>query len=221
MKEEKTKLLTVSEVAKALGVNVTTIRYYNRTGLIWSERDGENNYRYYNEEQLPNFKIILNLRQLGFSVEKIKEIKENIGIKNYDAIIKMMQEQEEEYKKEIDEIKEKIRLLEDKRKHIEYLNDINKVDPNYITFDKETHGIKRRAEGVFYIKNIDGIDYAVFYAGKKMSERDAINKLFEKVEELGYHSVGDLRMETINPEINSEEEHRKIKIFKIPIKSLT
>lgn len=224
MEKDKRKYLTVSEVAKILGVNVTTIRYYNRAGLIWSERD-ENNYRYYDERQIPNFKIILYLRKMGFSVETIKEIRKHLILKDYDFVLNQIEELENEYKKEIEEIYKKMESLENCKRRIEYLNEVLEAEPDYIEIDSAAHGFKQKDGGVFYIKNYEGQDFAVYYVDLKtqlkVSDREAVNTLYEKVEENGYIPIGDLRIETVNPIVNPYNEDRKIKIFKIPIKSLT
>ena len=74
MKKDEKEYLTLGEVAEILGINKTTLRHYNREGLIEFERDAENNYRYYHKNQINNFRIILNFRKVGFSIEEIKEI---------------------------------------------------------------------------------------------------------------------------------------------------
>ena len=51
---DKENYLTVSEVAKILGINKNTILHYDREGVIFSKRD-VNNYRYYHKEQIKNF----------------------------------------------------------------------------------------------------------------------------------------------------------------------
>ena len=224
MEKDKRKYLTVSEVAKILGVNVTTIRYYNRAGLIWSERD-ENNYRYYDERQIPNFKIILYLRKMGFSVETIKEIRKHLILKDYDFVLNQIEELENEYKKEIEEIYKKMESLENCKRRIEYLNEVLEAEPDYIEIDSATHGFKHKDGGVFYIKNYERQDFAIYYVDLKtqlkVSDREAVNILYEKVEENGYIPIGDLRIETVKPIVNPYNENKKIKIFKIPIKSLT
>ena len=224
MEKDKRKYLTVSEVAKILGVNVTTIRYYNRVGLIWSERD-ENNYRYYDERQIPNFKIILYLRKMGFSVETIKEIRKHLILKDYNFVLEKIKKRNEEYKREIEEIYKKMESLENCEKRVEYLSEIFEVVPDYIERNSANHEFKQEDKGIFYIKNSEGENFGIYYvdlrAQLKISDRDAVNILYEKIEENGYIPIGDLRIETINPIINTQNENKKIKIFKIPIKSLT
>lgn len=220
MKEKTTKNLTVNELAKILNINVTTVRYYNRKGLFWSERN-ENNYRYYDEKNIQNFKIILYLRKIGFSIEAIKKMREIVVSQNYETIVKMIHEKEEECRREIEKIEKNIKDLENYRKHMEYMNDIIKIDSDYVMFDTETNEMKKKNSGIFYIKNDEGEEYGIFYVESEISDREAVNTLYEKIEENGYEATGDLLIETLNSPIRADREDEKIKIFKIPIKSLT
>ena len=138
MKKDEKEYLTLGEVAEILGINKTTLRHYNREGLISFERDEENNYRYYHKNQIENFKVILNLRKVGFSIEKIKEIKQFIIEKKYDLIIKSVNKRLDEYAEEMKEIQKNIEILEENKKFMEYLNEISEVDPEFLSANKET-----------------------------------------------------------------------------------
>lgn len=104
MKKDEKEYLTLGEVAEILGINKTTLRHYNREGLISFERDEENNYRYYHKNQIDNFKVRLNLRKVGFSIEKIKEIKQYMIGKKYDLVLEIVNKRLNEYLEEIKEI---------------------------------------------------------------------------------------------------------------------
>ncbi len=72
------KGLTIGKVAKAAGVNVETIRYYERLGLlpepmrkssVWGH-----GYRMYQEKELNQLLFIREAKNLGFSLKEIKEL---------------------------------------------------------------------------------------------------------------------------------------------------
>ena len=121
MKENRSELLTVGEVAEILGVNKNTILHYDRKGLICSIRS-DNNYRYYHKKQINAFREILNLRKIGFSIEKVKTIKKYENSSKYDVILNMVEQKKEEYKKEIENIERNMKVLESYKKHTEYRN---------------------------------------------------------------------------------------------------
>lgn len=221
MKKDEKEYLTLGEVAEILGINKTTLRYYNREGLISFERDEENNYRYYHKNQIENFKVILNLRKVGFSIEKIKEIKQFIIEKKYDLILKRVNKRLDEYAEEMKEIQKNIEILEENKKFMEYLNEISEVDPEFLSANKETKSFLRKEEEIFTIKNIDGKLYGTLCVGKNFSDKIAVEKLYKYIEDKGYLDDGDLSIETVSPFGKLSEEKAKIKIFKIPIKPLT
>ncbi len=221
MKKDEKEYLTLGEVAEILGINKTTLRHYNREGLISFERDEENNYRYYHKNQIENFKVILNLRKVGFSIEKIKEIKQFIIEKKYDLILKSVNKRLDEYAEEMKEIQKNIEILEENKKFMEYLNEISEVDPEFLSANKETKSFLRKEEEIFTIKNIDGKLYGTLCVGKNFSDKIAVEKLYKYIEDKGYLDDGDLSIETVSPFGKLSEEKAKIKIFKIPIKPLT
>jgi DNA-binding transcriptional MerR regulator len=72
---------TVKELAQLSGVSVRTLHFYDEIGLLKPARVGENQYRYYGEEQLLALQQILFFRELGFELKKIQSI---VGGKEFD-----------------------------------------------------------------------------------------------------------------------------------------
>ena len=66
--------MRVTELANALNTTPDTVRYYTRIGLIKPIKSPENGYKLYGNMAQKRLKFILNARQLGFSVEEIREI---------------------------------------------------------------------------------------------------------------------------------------------------
>ena len=65
--------LDIKEVEKILSVSRANIRFYEKEGLICTERKA-NNYRDYSEENLRELKKIIIFRKLGFSIAEIKQL---------------------------------------------------------------------------------------------------------------------------------------------------
>ena len=70
----KNKALTIGFLAKAAEVNIETIRYYQRIGLITEPHKPAQGYRVYPEETLKRIKFIKRAQQLGFSLQEIAEL---------------------------------------------------------------------------------------------------------------------------------------------------
>lgn len=65
---------TVNKLAKISGVSVRTLHFYDEIGLLKPAYYGENNYRYYEEEQLLMLQQILFYRELGFQLNEIQKV---------------------------------------------------------------------------------------------------------------------------------------------------
>ncbi len=66
--------LTIGQVAREAGVNIQTIRYYERRGLLPEPSRGDSGYRYYGEEAVKHIRFIRNAKELGFSLKEIGEL---------------------------------------------------------------------------------------------------------------------------------------------------
>lgn len=66
--------MRVLDLARRLGVTADTVRFYTRKGFLRPERDAHNGYREYSQSDLRRLRFILGARQLGFSVDDIKQL---------------------------------------------------------------------------------------------------------------------------------------------------
>jgi len=67
--------MTIGELAKAAGVNVQTIRYYEREKLLPEpHRWPGSEYRDFDEEALLRLRFIRSAKELGFTLREIKEL---------------------------------------------------------------------------------------------------------------------------------------------------
>lgn len=68
--------MLIGELAQASGFSRDTIRYYEKIGLIEVPRNArrDNNYKDYPVAVLHTLVAIRNLKQLGFTLEEIREI---------------------------------------------------------------------------------------------------------------------------------------------------
>ena len=66
--------LTSSKLAKAAGVNVETLRYYIRRGLLPEPPRRESGYRMYPPENVERLRFIKSAQELGFTLEEIQQL---------------------------------------------------------------------------------------------------------------------------------------------------
>ncbi len=63
----------VGDLAKQTGVSVRTLHYYDEIGLLSPSHRTEAGYRVYGEDDIIRLQQIVSLRQIGFSLEQIRD----------------------------------------------------------------------------------------------------------------------------------------------------
>lgn len=66
--------LTIGLLAQAAGVNIETVRYYQRLGLIQEPRKPAKGFRRYPDATVHQIRFIKRAQRLGFALEEIKEL---------------------------------------------------------------------------------------------------------------------------------------------------
>ncbi|GMK41439.1 Hg(II)-responsive transcriptional regulator [Paenibacillus sp. CCS19] len=66
--------LTVSQVAKAAGINVETIRYYEKRGLLPQSSRNTSGYRIFTSDTVDDIRLIKRAQDIGFTLEEIKRL---------------------------------------------------------------------------------------------------------------------------------------------------
>ncbi|HEX5841619.1 MAG TPA: MerR family DNA-binding protein [Pseudomonas sp.] len=68
------KPLTISGLSRESGVNLETIRFYERSELLPVPRRSASGYRHYDEDDIRRVRFIRRGRELGFSLEEIRAL---------------------------------------------------------------------------------------------------------------------------------------------------
>lgn len=66
--------ITIGKVAAAAGVNVETIRFYHRRGMLAEPKKETGSFRYYDAEAIARIRFIKRAQAIGFSLEEIKSL---------------------------------------------------------------------------------------------------------------------------------------------------
>ncbi len=72
--EVQTMSLTISRVASEAGVNVQTLRYYERRGILEEPARTPGGYRQYDPEAITRIRFIKRAQDLGFTLEEVQEL---------------------------------------------------------------------------------------------------------------------------------------------------
>lgn len=66
--------LTIGALSRRGGVNIETIRYYERVGVMPKPRRSASGYRLYGPEHLKRLTFVRRGRELGFGLEELREL---------------------------------------------------------------------------------------------------------------------------------------------------
>ena len=128
--------LTVSEFAKLHNVNKRTLHYYDSIHLFSPQKTGKNGYRYYTYLQSAEFEIILALRELGMSLDEIRDYQKH---KTHDALEKILEEKTREIDERIQQLQDLKNMLTEKHDdlilaHSDQIHQIHTIhcEPEYL-----------------------------------------------------------------------------------------
>ncbi len=68
------QMMKIGAVAARADVNIQTVRYYERRGLLSKPPRTESNYRLYSEDGVRRVRFVKRAQELGFSLKEIKEL---------------------------------------------------------------------------------------------------------------------------------------------------
>jgi MerR family transcriptional regulator, copper efflux regulator len=74
VEDEEMPELTIGQVAKAARVNIETLRYYERCGLLEPPMRSESNYRRYPKDTARIILFIKRAQELGFTLKEVREL---------------------------------------------------------------------------------------------------------------------------------------------------
>ena len=66
--------LLIGEISRRTGVNIETIRYYERIEVMPRPKRSEGGHRLYNESQLNRLAFIKRSRELGFTLKEVRAL---------------------------------------------------------------------------------------------------------------------------------------------------
>lgn len=108
---EKDELLKISELADFFGTTPKALRLYEKKGiLVPCKIDPLTGYRYYSADQVKKLNVLVELQELGFSLNEIKKIMKG-GLKSQ-AFLDALYSKKVEWEQKKSEIQSKIGAIE-------------------------------------------------------------------------------------------------------------
>ena len=107
------RTLPIGELSRRTGVNIETIRYYERIGVMPNPLRTEGGHRAYNEPQLKRLAFIKKSRELGFSLEEIRALLHLVDAGTYTCseVHEMTMEHLERVRQKISDLRRLERVL--------------------------------------------------------------------------------------------------------------
>ena len=162
----------IKELARLYGVGTDTLRYYERLGLIRPRR-GENGYRLYSLRDIYRLTIIRDLRQLGFSTDRISAYLDDLSIGNTQALLT---EEQQLIRQRIKQLRQIDRAISERQKHLK----------QYAALPAGEISVRPVSERPCLLFNADiSRDEEVDFAIKKLHNRHA-----DTIRDLGGQAIG-------------------------------
>ena len=109
--------MQISDLAEKLGITTRTIRLYEKMGLVEPPKRTEGKVRYYEKEDIKRFKFVLKVKELGLTLEEMKELADLFD-KEQKVPEKIMPRLIELLSTHLNSIKQKVATLQSLEKHI-------------------------------------------------------------------------------------------------------
>lgn len=123
-------MLSISEFAKLKNITSETLRHYDRIGLLKPAYLTESGHRCYSIRQYEKLGTILELREIGMSLEEIKKYFE---CRNLQKSIQMLTKYQQKFEEKLEE---QIQLNNELLQKLEYLKHLPKLPKMNTVFEK-------------------------------------------------------------------------------------
>lgn len=160
----------IGDMSRICNISKKALRYYDQINLIPSHRDDYNNYRFYTDESVLAVPVIKYYKQMGFTLEEMKEFIEGINSNVFNTIQASFQEKLGELEKEQEEIRHKYVSVKDWNELIVEAetvinNDIREVsikfiEPTRILFQDQVfeNNIKSSIINLEFTRHVEDLD---------------------------------------------------------------
>ena len=147
---------SIKKLSEIAGVSTRTLRYYDEIGLLKPARDSSSGYRRYGKKQVDILQQILFYKELGISLDEIKEIirvSTHSYIVSSEEISNKVKSSTSGYEIKLDDLIEKGYISDEKLKNFETNKDINTKNVTIIV----TYGLNDEGTAYEYQYQINGI----------------------------------------------------------------
>lgn len=144
--------MQIGEISKLTGLSISTLRYYDKHGLLNNLGRTEGGIRTFSKQNIEALTLINCLKNSGMKISEIKQFMEwcTEGKKTFNKRLEMFYEQEKNIKEQIDVLNKSLKLIKFKQWYYETAikegteDNVRKLDVNKMPKDiaklyKESH----------------------------------------------------------------------------------
>lgn len=195
----KKELYTIGEIAKICNVNIRTLHYYDSIDLVKPIKVLEDsNYRLYSREQIPIINSVKRLREIGFSIKRIKEF--NIASELPDKI-SILEKQSKDINREITRLQLKQKRIDDYLGNFKKGESFNNIHNNHSDISIKEYSPKYIA----YSRMIGGVSKEDFHLRFSQLSKICRNN--------NYNMIGSMYVLFHDNYRNSDYEKADVEIF--------
>lgn len=113
--------MQIGEISKKTGLSISTLRYYDKHGLLQNIDRSNGGIRKFDDKDLEALRIILCLKTSGMKISEIKQFMDwcNEGDATINKRLNMFYEQEKNINKQIDILNKSLKLIKFKQWYYE------------------------------------------------------------------------------------------------------
>jgi DNA-binding transcriptional MerR regulator len=152
----------IKEISQLYGIGPDSLRYYEEIGIL-SPKRGENGYRQYGMRDIYRLNVVKDLRQLGFSMRRIKEYLDD---KNIASTLALLRKEESVVREEIRKLRAKQATIRSRFEEIRSYAAISAGEIAVVSYP-DRHCVRQNTD---LVKNED-IDFALNRLHKRFDHR--------------------------------------------------
>ncbi|MDN4602393.1 MerR family transcriptional regulator [Paenibacillus sp. 11B] len=135
---------SIGEFAEIIGINKSTLRYYEMEGLLTPQRDG-NNLREYTDQDIGWVRFLLHLKNSGMSMVELKQYTEwrAMGEETMYDRLHLLEQRKGKVEQEIQALQENLDILN--RKIMFYHDQINGDKYEFVLYSEQKEDAKEES----------------------------------------------------------------------------
>ena len=181
--------MRIGEIAKKAGINTNTLRHYDKEGLLSPSSESDGGYRLYTDKDMVQLIQILTMKQLGFTLNEIKNHLVSLDTPN--DMVNALEEHEIAVEQKINSLAESLKEIQALKAEVKQMQTMD-----FRKYADILQTLQMGNEHYWAIKHMD--DNVLEYFRNNFDE-DSATAFMESLEDLD-DEAAQLQKEGVSPE---------------------